>query len=157
MNRGFPSMTALLGLLAVAGYQNRDKMMEMMKGQAPQGATPQGGQGSSSASLGGLLGGMGNAGIGGLLVEASANSSESFNKAAQEDVADFVGGDRPKQGIGAEPARTSGWVRCYRHAGPADRAFSDEIVSRLTRELPHAVDKYTPDGRLPSESEFRTS
>ena len=26
MSRGFPSMTALLGLLAIAGYQNRDKL-----------------------------------------------------------------------------------------------------------------------------------
>jgi hypothetical protein len=25
MSRGFPSMTALLGLLALAGYQHRDK------------------------------------------------------------------------------------------------------------------------------------
>ena len=32
MNRGFPSMTALLGLLAVAGYQNRDKIAEMLGG-----------------------------------------------------------------------------------------------------------------------------
>ena len=27
MSRGFPSMTALLGLLALAGYQNRDKLI----------------------------------------------------------------------------------------------------------------------------------
>jgi len=32
MARGFPSMTALLALLAVAGYQNRDKIAEMLKG-----------------------------------------------------------------------------------------------------------------------------
>ncbi len=32
MSRGFPSMTALLGLLAVAGYQNRDKIAEMLGG-----------------------------------------------------------------------------------------------------------------------------
>ena len=29
MSRGYPSMTALLGLLAIAGYQNRDKIAEM--------------------------------------------------------------------------------------------------------------------------------
>ena len=29
-NRGLPSMTALLGLLAIAGYQNRDKIAEML-------------------------------------------------------------------------------------------------------------------------------
>ena len=32
MSRGFPSMTALLGLLAVAGYQNRDKIAEILGG-----------------------------------------------------------------------------------------------------------------------------
>ncbi len=32
MSNGFPSMTALLGLLAVAGYQNRDKIAEMLRG-----------------------------------------------------------------------------------------------------------------------------
>lgn len=30
----------------------------------------------------------------------------------------------------------------------------DELVSRLCRELPDAVDKYTPEGRLPSEADF---
>jgi hypothetical protein len=28
MSNGMPSMTALLGLLAVAGYQNRDKIAD---------------------------------------------------------------------------------------------------------------------------------
>ncbi|MEY9596585.1 hypothetical protein ABIF74_001277 [Bradyrhizobium japonicum] len=32
MTRGMPSMTALLGLLAIAGYQNRDKLAELLKG-----------------------------------------------------------------------------------------------------------------------------
>jgi hypothetical protein len=30
MSRGMPSMIALLGLLAVAGYQNRDKIAEAL-------------------------------------------------------------------------------------------------------------------------------
>jgi uncharacterized protein YidB (DUF937 family) len=49
MSRGFPSMTALLGLLAIAGYQNRDKLAEMLGG------------------LGQSKGAAGQAGIGGLL------------------------------------------------------------------------------------------
>ena len=32
MARGMPSMTALLALLAVAGYQNRDKIAEWLGG-----------------------------------------------------------------------------------------------------------------------------
>jgi hypothetical protein len=34
MSRGFPSMTALLALLAVAGYQNRDKIAEWLNASA---------------------------------------------------------------------------------------------------------------------------
>jgi uncharacterized protein YidB (DUF937 family) len=30
----------------------------------------------------------------------------------------------------------------------------EELVARLCRELPDAVDKYTPQGRLPIEAEF---
>jgi uncharacterized protein YidB (DUF937 family) len=29
-----------------------------------------------------------------------------------------------------------------------------EILQRLSRELPHAVDQYTPHGRLPQSHEF---
>jgi len=32
MSRGYPSMTTLLALLAFAGYQNRDKIAEMLRG-----------------------------------------------------------------------------------------------------------------------------
>jgi uncharacterized protein YidB (DUF937 family) len=54
MSRGFPSMTALLGLLAIAGYQNRDKIAEMLSGlgQKKPGTEGQGG-------VGGLLSQMG--------------------------------------------------------------------------------------------------
>ena len=63
MSRGMPSMVALLGLLAVAGYQNRNKIAEMLGGvkQAPgrpgQPNTPEG-KGSVLGKLGGLLGGV---------------------------------------------------------------------------------------------------
>jgi hypothetical protein len=32
MSSGMASMTALLGMLALAGYQNRDKISEMLRG-----------------------------------------------------------------------------------------------------------------------------
>src|SRR3982751_1345801 len=57
MSRGMPSMTALLGLLALAGYQNRDKLGEMLKG-ATSSAAPSG-AGAPSSPLGGLLGNLG--------------------------------------------------------------------------------------------------
>jgi uncharacterized protein YidB (DUF937 family) len=61
MSRGFPSMTALLGLLAVAGFQNRDKIAEMLRG-ASSNAPGIPGQGDQQGGLGGLLGSLGGSG-----------------------------------------------------------------------------------------------
>src|SRR5687767_3058590 len=59
MSRGFPSMTALLGLLAIAGYQNKDKIAEMLGGGGQgAGAPGQGGRPGGSAGQGGGLGGL---------------------------------------------------------------------------------------------------
>src|SRR3712207_2872962 len=70
MSRGFPSMTALLGLLAVAGFQNRDKIAEMLGGLSPNAGGGSGGQGQpqvGQGGLGGLAGAGGLGGLGGLL------------------------------------------------------------------------------------------
>lgn len=40
MTRGMPSLAALLGLLAIAGYQNRDKIGELLKGVTNPGGAP---------------------------------------------------------------------------------------------------------------------
>ena len=55
---GFPSMTALLGLLAVAGSQNRDKLTELLRNRGGGGGGAQGGT-SLPGGLDGLLGGLG--------------------------------------------------------------------------------------------------
>src|ERR1043165_5233564 len=84
MSRGFPSMTALLGLLAIAGYQNRDKIAEMLRGasQNNPSAPQQGG-------LGGLLGqlGLGDASAGGILSGGLGELLERFNQSGQADTA----------------------------------------------------------------------
>ena len=51
-----PSMTALLGLLAIAGYQNRDKIIEMLKGAGASEDKPGSG---TQPGLGGVLGSLG--------------------------------------------------------------------------------------------------
>ena len=55
MSRGFPSMTALLGLLAIAGYQNRDKLADFIGALGRGAATTPGQPGASNTGLGGLL------------------------------------------------------------------------------------------------------
>ena len=83
MSRGLPSMTALLGLLAIAGYQNRDKIAEMLGGlgQRTPGSTTQGG-------LGGLLGSLGGASAGGILSGGLGELIDRFKKAGQGETAE---------------------------------------------------------------------
>ena len=63
MSRGMPSLTALLGLVALAGYQNRDKLAEMLQGATGGGRSPAGA--GQQGPLGGLLGNLGGALAGG--------------------------------------------------------------------------------------------
>jgi uncharacterized protein YidB (DUF937 family) len=176
MSRGFPSMTALLGLLAVAGFQNRDKIAEMLRGAgssspgAPDQADQPGGlggllgslgggspgtpgQGDRQAGLGGLLGGLGSGGLGGLLGGGLGELVENFRQQGQGDVAESwvaTGPNKPiapnqlEQAIGPEVLAT-----LTQQTGLS----REELLSRLSTTLPEAVDKFTPDGRLPDTTD----
>jgi uncharacterized protein YidB (DUF937 family) len=155
MSRGFPSMTALLGLLAVAGYQNRDKIAEML------GSASRGPGGSGQGGLGGLLsslgGGLGSAGAGGLLSGGLNELIERFRQSGHGETANSwvqTGANKPvtpsqlEQAIGPEAldalSKQTGMSR-------------QDLLAKLSRELPDAVDRYTPQGRLPTESELSHS
>jgi uncharacterized protein YidB (DUF937 family) len=155
MSRGMPSMVALLGLLAVAGYQNREKIAEALGGlkQAPgepgQANAP-GGDGGMLGKLGGLLGG---ASAGSVLSGGLGELIDRFRQNGQGHAADSWVSPGPNQPI--EPSQLEQAIgpdvlnTLSQHTGLS----REELLSRLTRELPHAVDKLTPDGRLPTEEE----
>ena len=86
MSRGLPSMTALLGMLALAGYQNRDKIGEFLNGLNSQPA-----QGSQQSGLGGVLGSLGGVlgggGAGGLLSGGLSELLNRFNGAGYGEAA----------------------------------------------------------------------
>jgi uncharacterized protein YidB (DUF937 family) len=150
MARGYPSMTALLGLLAVVGYQNRDKIAEVLGKLGKPGDPNQKEQGG----LGGLLGQLGGASAGGVLSGGIGELIDRFREKGLGDTADSwvrTGANKElapaqlEQAIGAEVLDTlSKQTGLSRH----------ELLARLTRELPQAVDKFTPEGRVPTESEM---
>src|SRR5215203_5392889 len=96
MSRGFPSLTALLGVLAIAGYQNRDKLAEMLSGK--QGAS---GSAPGQSGLGGLLGqlstGLGAGGVGGLLSGGIGELVERFKQNGHTDTVDSWVGTGPNK------------------------------------------------------------
>jgi uncharacterized protein YidB (DUF937 family) len=151
MSRGYPSLTALLGLLAIAGYQNRDKLAEMLRGAA---SSDSGGPGSGAPSgLGGLLGNLGGSGVGGLLGGGLGELIERFRQNGQGDVADSWVSHGPNKEVAPDQLERAIGPDVLATLSQQTGLSRNEILARLSRELPTAVDKYTPEGRVPTEQD----
>ena len=146
-----PSLLALLGLVAVAGYQNRNKITEMID-HAQQ--SQRGGSASGQPNLlSGIAGLFGSGGRGGSLSSGLSDLVNQFTSAghgiaAQSWVA--VGQNEPLkehdlvQAIGDETldelVTKTGLSRA-------------DLIRRLTAAVPEIVNQLTPEGRLPTETE----
>ena len=150
MSRGMPSMTALLGLLAIAGYQNRDKLAEMLKGAT---GNPTSGTGAQQSGQGGLLGNLagmlGGAGVGGLLNGGIGELLEKFKQSGQGETAQSWVNDGPNKDVSPPQLKQAIGPDVLAALEQQTGLSQEELLARLSRELPAAVDKYTPDGRLP--------
>lgn len=189
---GLPSMTALLGLLAVAGYQNRDKLGQML-GNAQGGGHTGGGMGGSMGGLGGggmaglpgglggLLGslmgggqqgsgmgggmgsGMGGAGmgrggmgggLGGLLGGGLSELQGRLQQNGHHETMDSWVSSGPNRAIEPHDLAAALGPEVLDDLTETTGLDRDEILRRLSRELPQAVDQYTPEGRVPQAHEF---
>ena len=156
MSRGTPSMIALLGLLAVAGYQNRNKIAEVLgggkqePGSGPDQNDQQGGQDGALSKLGGLLGG---ASLGSVLSGGLGQLVERFKQNGHGQAADSWVKPGPNQQLAPEQLEQAIGPDVLNTLSQQTGLSQGELLSRLTRELPAAVDKFTPDGHLPTEDE----
>lgn len=142
MSRGFPSMTALLGLLAIAGYQNRDKIAEVISGL---------GKGAPGApGLGGLLGNLGSGGPGGLLNGGLKELVDRFTANGQGEAVNTWVGKGPNKQLQGDQLKAAIGPDVLEALSQQTGLSQDELLARLSRSLPDAVDKYTPDGQLPA-------
>ena len=150
MANRMPSMLALLGLLAFAGYQNRDKIAAAIKEAQSRRDSPDApksgldnvlaGVGDfldSSKERGGLAGGLSDL-LDGFRSHGQAETADSWvrtgpNKGLTPDqVEEAVGADNI-----AELSRRTGISR-------------NDLLERLATNIPQAVDRVTPDGNLPA-------
>jgi uncharacterized protein YidB (DUF937 family) len=153
MSRGMPSMTALLGLLAIAGYQNRDKLADMLNGSGAKigGGAQQPGAGPGAGGLLGNLSGMlGGTGVGGLLNGGIGELLERFKQNGQGETAQSWINDGPNKEVSPPQLKQAIGSDVLAALEQQTGLSQEELLARLSRELPGAVDKYTPGGRLPS-------
>lgn len=143
-------MAALLGLLAIAGYQNRDKIAELIRdAQAKRGGSAPGGtqSGDVLGNLGGLLGGTN---VGGLLGGGLRDLIDSFKSSGQGEIADSWVKTGPNKSVSPQQVERAVSPEVLATLSEQTGLSKQELLSRLSRELPGAVDKYTPEGRLPA-------
>jgi uncharacterized protein YidB (DUF937 family) len=150
MSNRMPSLAALLGLVAVAGYQHRDKIGDFIKNLQNPGAAGTGPGGPASPARpeqGTDMAGSGYAGgsiLGGLgdLVEQFRTSgqgrkAESWVSSGQNEPID----DREmEQALGPDLME-----RLTQQTGLS----REELLRRLSQTLPQTVDQLTPEGRIP--------
>lgn len=160
-NRGMPSMTALLALLAVAGFQNRDKIGEFLgqgrnPGQAPAGQVPSG-QPAEEAGLGGMLGGLGGllggGSLGSVLSGGLGGLLDQFQQNGHGEVANSWVKDGPEKTLDNTQLAQAIGPDVLAQLSQQTGLSQEELLTRLSKELPAAVDKMTPEGRLPTEDE----
>ncbi|OYU38455.1 MAG: hypothetical protein CFE33_16170 [Pseudorhodobacter sp. PARRP1] len=164
MAKGLPSATALLALLAVAGYQHRDKISDMLRkagatGDQPTGGVASGLDGHNSQSISNVLSEIGafftgssgasalSGGLGGLVDQLRGNghaeavdswvSNDANKPVAEQDLARALGEDTL-----AELTAKTGLGR-------------DALLQRLSRVIPDAVHGMTPEGRLPTAEDAK--
>jgi uncharacterized protein YidB (DUF937 family) len=149
-------MTALLALLAFAGYQNRDKIAEMLRGLQGSSGTPsqlpKGGTGGAiPGELGGALSGKS---VGDLVSDGLRDLKDAFTNKGHGDVADSWVGRGPNKQIAPPQLENAIGSEVLENLSKLTGLSREEILSRLSKQLPDAVDKYTPDGRIPAPTEL---
>ncbi len=142
--RGLPSLAALLGLVAIAGYQNRDKISDFVKNLG--GSDAAGGMlDNVKKSLGvgdGAQAGSAPGGLGELI--------DHFTKGGQGDAAKSWVGTGPNSPISEGQLESALGPDLLDTLAKQTGLTKDELLARLSKVLPDAVDKMTPDGRVPA-------
>ena len=129
-----PSLTALLGLAAVAGYQNRDKISDFVKGLIGGGTT-------AAAAPAAIPGGLASA-LGGLVSHLQANGAGNVANSWVGTGANLpIDGAQLSQALGAD---------LVNKISASTGLSPDQLLSQLSAVLPQMVNHLTPQGQIPS-------
>jgi len=148
-----PLTMGLIGLLAYRTFQGKGRLAEMLGRTAPDSAGPEqasGGIAQPSRELGGLLGGLGG---GGILSGGLGDLLRQFQDGGHGDKARSwisTGTNKPVLPNELETVLGSEKIAWLMKETGMSR---EELLAGLSRELPQAVDKLTPEGRIPTSEE----
>ena len=150
-------LLALLGLLAVAGYQNRDRLGSILGNitrQPKNNSDPNAPAGSASDGLLGSLGSMfggsaGGQGISGTLTDLIDRFTGRGHGAVAQSWVETGPNQTPTATEVEDAIGNDSIDALVRQTGLS----REDLIERLRSVLPVAVDKLTPDGRIPEDAD----
>lgn len=141
MARGMPSLAALLGFVAVAGYQNRDKIGDFIRGlddpSSPAGKMVE------KVKLG-----MGDSPMAINIKQGVGDLVERFRQGGEGPAVDSWIEDGPNRRIDEAHLEKAIGANIIDDLVQQTGLSRQVLLSRLALVLPEAVDKLTPEGRL---------
>lgn len=158
MAKGSPSLVALLGLLAVAGYQNRDKLSAMVRSRQDENGMWRADEPATSGggvidNLRGMLTGTGTGTGTGGIVAGLQELLGRFTTPVQSAKAQSWVDTGPNGALGTDDLAAVLDDETLAELTQKTGLSREELLQRLSTTLPDAVDRMTPQGRLPAEGE----
>lgn len=154
MSKSTPSLLALLGLVAVAGYQNRSKISEMLADARNE--MPGSGQGQV-AEGGGLMADisqMFQSATGGNTLSAGLiELVERFKTAGKSASAESWVADGPNMPMDVEDLERALGADTLDDLSQKTGLPRAQLLLRLNAALPEVVNRLTPNGRIPTVTE----
>ena len=159
MSKSSPSLIALLGLVAVAGYQNRGRISEMLSDaqhKSPSDTT----RPKEVERSGGFLAEIGNlfgaGAVGSTLSSGLYDLINRFKDTGRATPADTWVSSQANMPIDATDLESAIGQETLDELSQKTGLSRNELLLRLTAALPEVVNRFTPNGRLPTETEART-
>lgn len=156
-----PSLTALLGLLAVAGYHNRDKIGDLIgKAKSALGTQAQAQSEAQSAgasqdqpALNDFSEMFGESKAGDTLSSGLGDVLDEFKQAGHADTADSWVSQSPNKQLDSGTLQATLGDATLNDIAAKTGLSKADILARLSASLPEAINDFTPEGRLPNASE----
>ena len=152
MSKSTPSLMALLGLVAYAGYQNRDRIGDMIA-DARQSGRPES-EGHQQKSFLDDIGqrfqsGLSGGGIAGALGDLVAR----FRESGRGEVAESWVSPEANHPVRVEELEAALGPDTLDELAQKSGLTRSELLLRLNAALPEVVNRLTPNGRLPTDDE----
>lgn len=151
MSRSTPSLLALLGLVAVAGYQNRGRISEMLNDAHQKMASP------GTPSGGGFLSEIGqffqSNPTGKSVSTALGDLVSRFQATGHGATAQSWVSDQTNKPVSVDELKAALGTETLVELAQKTGLSQEELLLRLNVALPEVVNRFTPNGRLPVDAE----